>query len=133
MYKDNKGNEVKPKKYTWKVVYKDGSTLEQFENGQYHYISEVDFGSVERLIVNRFEDKQNIFTTLVTPETKLFIYHYITKPHWSKVFLRTEVFGLKWKGSSNAVYVHILPDQNVVISPHDKVDIGQHIIDNSNM
>ena len=26
-----------------------------------------------------------------------------------------------------------LPDQNVVISPHDKVDIGQHIIDNSRL
>ena len=127
MYKDKEGNTISPKRYAWGVIYKDGTELHQFQDNEYHQISEVDFGSVEKLLVYRFPDKEQVFTTLVTKEVKPFKFHYMTKPPWSPRFLRTDVFGLKWKGSKHVIYIHILPNDNVVVSPHDRVDIPRFI------
>ena len=124
MFKDKNNKEVTPKKWQWGVIMKDGTQIKQFENGKYTYISDINLDDVESFFVIG----NQVFKMVVTPDVKIFKFSYLTKPYWDlKANLRTEVFGFKWRKSKHTVYVHILPNNNVIVSPHDKVDIVKEL------
>ena len=126
MYIDKNKNEVTLKKWQWGVIMEDGSQVKQFENGCYTYIGDIDLTKVKIFFL--FKGTEMVYKMKVTPDMKIFKYNYITKPYWDlNLDLRTEVFGFKWKGTKNAVYIHILPNDNVIISPTDDVDLIEEL------
>ena len=59
--KTGKIEEVEVVKVQWEAVYKNGQTLKQYDNGNFHRIEEIDQSILDYLTMQNFETGQRIF------------------------------------------------------------------------
>lgn len=127
--------EVEKERWGWSVLYKDGSELHQFdENLKFHQFKEIEMDKVKLFCMNKLSDPYKWFYIPVNDRIKIFHFYRNIRPANSSVFYKIYVFGYKFKGSNkydqngnvvkqNAVYNFILPDDKIITSPVDNVDL----------
>lgn len=122
--KENIKEKVKPENWVWGVVYKDETELHQFSNdGQFHLLDEIQWDKVKMFTMYKYENMSKRIDIVVTPEMKLFHFYRNVKPYYLENFVRVIVFGWKVKETNQSVYNFILPDDRVITSNIDSVDL----------
>lgn len=124
--------EVKEERWVWGVVYKDDTELHQFEDGDcsgsscrgtFHQIKEIKMGNVKLFSMYKLKNPDKRIDLVVMPEMQLFHFYRNVKPFYSEDFIRIYVFGYKIRDTSRACYHFILPDDRLVISDKDNIDL----------
>lgn len=121
--------EIVPERWVWGVIYNDGTELHQFaSDGTFHQFKEIDWSKAQLFTMYRYDDMAKNFTIVVRDGVKIFHKYRNTHPEWeedqNKTY-RTYVFGyqIKTGGKPHTVYNHILPDDRMIQSSEDDVDL----------
>ena len=121
---DGKEEEIEPEKWGWGVVYFNGTELHQFDsNGIFHQIKEIKWGEVKMFTMYQLNDMSKRVDIVVTPDMQLFHFYRNIKPYYAKDWAKVYVFGFKIRGTSQAVYNYILPNDTLVQSDRDNIDL----------
>lgn len=125
---DNKLIEVPLERWVWGVVYFDNTELHQFEKGKdvgvFHQIGEINWEKVKMFTMYKPDDMNKRIDLLVTPEIQVFHFYRNIRPAYLDHFIKVYVFGYKMRGTSRAVYNFILPDDRILVSSKDNVDLS---------
>jgi len=120
--------EVSIERWSWGVIYNDNTELHQFQDGEpdgiFHRIQEIDWSRVKMFSMYKSDDIKKRIDILVTPEMQVFHFYRNIKPFYLEGFVKVYVFGYKIKGTSETVYNFILPDDRVLVSSKDNVDLS---------
>ena len=120
--------EVSVERWSWGVIYNDNTELHQFQDGEpdgiFHRIQEIDWSRVKMFSMYKTNDIRKRIDILVTPEMQVFHFYRNIKPFYLEGFVKVYVFGYKIKGTSETVYNFILPDDRVLVSSKDNVDLS---------
>lgn len=130
--KDGEVSEIQLEKWVWKVMYKDGSELSQFDAHEYeagkarfHQIGEVDMANVAVFEMVNTEDPSKRFSIVASPEMSKFIVFtrrtVLEATTANEQRINIYCFGYQMKGES--VYHFILPDDRVVISTNRNIQL----------
>ena len=124
--RDGKPEEVKPERWVWGVVYFDNTELHQFGNdGIFHQIREIKWDKVKMFTMYKYGDMRKRIDLLVLPDMQVFHFYRNIRPAGMDHFVKVYVFGYKTRGSSETVYNFILPDDRIIISNKDNVDLSK--------
>lgn len=119
--------EAQPERWVWGVVYKDQTTLHQFQDdGTFHQFGEIKQDEVEMFVMHKFENRDARIDVIAEGKQIFHFYRNIVldmlTPEERKV--KVYVFGWKDKETGQATYNYILPDDRLVVADHD-VDISK--------
>lgn len=129
MYQFNRDGvmeKVKPERWGWGVVYKDGAELHQFgEDGVFHQFREIEQEKVSLFVMYRLEDMNKRHDVLMSEKMKMIHFYRNIRPAHLDHFIRIYVFGYEKKigGRTYKNLFFILPDDRVVVSDTDNVDL----------
>jgi len=127
-YTTKDGEEVELERWQWVVEYQDGSRLEQFDNSDmsFHSIREVDLDRVNKFGMINTETGRRIIIDVNPEEMQIFHYykHFgkLEDNHYKET-AKIYVFGFKHRGSSNANYYFILPNDKIVIKNNQNIEL----------
>lgn len=129
-FRDGVPEEVKMERWGWGVIYKSGSELHQFdEYGVFHQWSEINQDDVVMFVMykmdlERSSPKQRIDIP-VESNMQLFHFYRNTNAYYNKFgdFRRTYAFGWKDKKTGSTSYFFILPDDRMVFSQKNNIDL----------
>jgi hypothetical protein len=122
---EGKKEKVAPERWVWGVIYFDNSEFHQFgEKGDYHQIGEIDWDRVKMFTMYRADDIRKRFDLLVTKDMQVFHFYRNARLAGQEKFVKVYVFGYKIRGTSKAVYHFILPDDRMLISSQNNVDLS---------
>jgi len=130
-YKNEKGEieMVDVERWIWGVVYKDGSELHQFDkDGNFHRLAEINQKEVVLFTMYKAEGSGRY--DIVMQDGARIIHKYRNiRPYYMDRFVRVYMFGYRTgggKGSKFEYHYHfILPDDRVVISNRDNIDLAK--------
>lgn len=127
--KDGKKEEVALERWTWGVVYKDGSELHQYErpttvDGVFHQFAEIDRDNVVLFVMRNHEGKR--FDIAIKEGQQIFHFYRNkgigtandkgeTEIKWNRVY----VFGYKDHKTKHTAYHFILPNDTLVIASEE--------------
>ena len=115
---------VKEEKWVWGVIYKDDTELHQFgSDGAFHQIKEIRMDDVKLFTMYKLEDMSKRIDMVVSPEMQLFHFYRNIKPWYLDRFAKVYVFGYKIRGTSKKCYNFILPDDRIIVSDKENVDL----------
>ena len=118
------GETITPERWVWGVIYKSNSELHQFGNdGIFHQIKEIRWDEVKMFTMYKFGNMDRRIDLLAMPDMQIFHFYRNIKPAGVDHFIKIYVFGYKLRGISEAVYNFILPDDRVIISNKDNIDL----------
>lgn len=129
MYQFNRDGvmeEVQPEQWGWGVIYKDGSELHQFgENGVFHQFKEIEQDKVELFAMYKLDDMSKRYDFVVSEDMKLIHFYRNIRPAHLTYFIKIYVFGYEKNigGRNYKNLFFILPDDRVVISDKDEIDL----------
>ncbi len=121
------GEEIKPERWQWGVVYSDGTELKQFDDaGKYHQIGEVEQERIAVAVLFCAADPKKRIDIPWRPGMRL-VHQYkryklaVGSPRFRETTVY--VFGYKLDGRHSLAYV--MPDDRVLLVPDDAADIPQ--------
>ena len=116
---------VEIERWVWGVVYENGEELKQFDdNGYFHSIREVEQDRVDLFSMYKPFDMTQRFDIAVTDDMQLFHFYRNVHPHYFENHSTTaKVYAFGYKTDGVACYHFILPDDRMVISDTDDVDL----------
>jgi len=112
-------------RWVWGVVYKDETELRQFDdNGKFHRLSEIDQKNIKIFTMYRSDDMNKRYD-IVMPEGARIIHKYRNiRPFYMNRFVKVYMFGYRTGKKDFEYHYHfILPDDRMVISNKDNVDL----------
>lgn len=123
-YKSKKNELVVPERWQWVAEYDSGETIYQFNDKEETFtsITELDLDKVVRFgMVSK--DKKMIIE--VNPKEMQIFHYYLNfgrlNNNHAEITDKIYVFGFKHRGSSNAVYNFILPNDQIIIKNNQYV------------
>lgn len=116
---------IELERWVWGVVYKDGAELHQFDSeGTFHQFKEINLAEVKLFTMYKPEEMDTKrYDIVVTEGMQIFHFYRNIKPHYLNHFVKVYAFG--WKKDGKASYHFILPDDRMVMSDVDNVDLPQ--------
>jgi len=115
---------VNLERWVWGVIYKDGNELHQFDSeGIFHQFKEIKLDQVKMFTMYRSDDMEKRFDIVVTEGMQLFHFYRHVKPYYLDHEVLVYAFG--WKKDGQEKYHFILPDDRVVLSDINNVDLPQ--------
>jgi len=124
---EGKKEEITPERWVWGVVYLDDSEFHQFgKDGVFHQIREIKWNKVKMFTMYKSDDIKRRIDLLVLPNMQVFHFYRNVHAYYFKNFkdtVKAYVFGYKIKGTKHACYNFILPDDRIVISDKNNVDL----------
>lgn len=127
--------EATPERWVWGVIYNDNTELHQFDDaGFFHQFQEIKTDEVRLFTMYKFDNPNKRIDLVVSPEIQFFHFYRNTKAWYSEEFVRIYCLGYKFKGldvvdernnivEQRSVYNFVLPDDRIVISNKDNVDL----------
>jgi len=116
------GEQVDEERWAWGVVYEDNTELLQFNpDGSFHQIGEVNQEAVKLFVMYKPSDPSKRIDLIVPQGAKIIHKYRNIKPYYLDDFVKVYLFGYK-KGDQYA-YHFILPDDRMVISDVDNVNL----------
>jgi len=128
-YKLNGTEIIEPERWVWGVVYEDDTELHQFKDGVFNQIKKIDFDRVKMFTMYKFEEPNKRIDMIVNETMKVFHFYRNVKPYYSDIFLKVFVFGYKIKGTAETIYNFILPDDRIIITNKDNLDLVKFELD----
>lgn len=123
--KDIETNEeitVSIERWVWGVIYKDGRELHQFGNdGIFHRIGEIEQENISMATLYRYDDMTKRIDIPWREGMKLIHKYRNTRPAGRTDFVKTYMFG--YKNGDEFSYIFILPDDRIIFSPKDDIDL----------
>lgn len=114
--------EVEPEPWGWAVIYDNNEELHQFsKKGEYHQFTDIDFDRVNVLTMYKLDDMDKQYHIPVTDDMQIFHFYRNVMPWYADEKIKVYVFGFKVDGVES--YHFILPDDQMVISDHDNIDL----------
>lgn len=125
-YNDKEKNEtveVPAERWGWGVVYSDGTELKQFgDDGVFHRIGEIEQDRIALAVLYKLDDPSKRIDLPWRKGMKLVHLYRNVKPYYKPdAFIRVYVWGYKF--GKHTHYTFILPDDRVIISPVDDIDL----------
>ena len=127
-YKNEKGEIeiVNLERWIWGVVYKDGTELHQFDkDGNFHRLAEINQKEVN--LFTMYQAEGNGRYDIVMPEGARIIHKYRNiRPYYMDHFVKIYMFGYRTGKKDFEYHYHfILPDNRMVISSQDNIDLSK--------
>lgn len=121
----NDGSIIQEERWSWGVVYNDNTELRQFNDSDstFHQFKEIDFEKGVKLFVMFKTDGTKRIDVLFDDDMQLFHFYRNVKAFYNEDFVRVYVFGWKSKSTSVTTYNFILPDDRIVMSNKNDVDL----------
>lgn len=115
--------EVNPERWGWGVIYKDDTELKQFgDDGVFHQFREIETEKVKMFIMYQLDDMNKQIDMPISEGMQFFHFYRNIRTHYSTKFSRVYVFG--FKKNNVASYNFILPDDRIIISAVDNIDLS---------
>lgn len=116
--------QVPLERWVWGVVYQDGTELHQFmADGTFHQIGEIDQDKVKMFCLYKPEDPTKRIDMPVRKGMKIIYKYKMTKPFYLNDFVR--IYCLGYKDGRHHHFTFILPDDRMIVSNHEDVDLVQ--------
>ena len=117
------GERVELERWGWGVVYKDGRELHQFDGvGNFHQFQEIETENVKMFTMYKLDDLSKRIDLPIIEGMQFFHFYRNIRPYYDNVFKKVYVFGFKFNGVAS--YNFILPDDRIIISPVDNIDLS---------
>ena len=114
---------VDTERWGWGVVYKDGRELKQFDDaGYFHQFKEIETENVAMFVMYKLDDDSKRIDMPISEGMQFFHFYRNIRPHYSETFKRAYIFGFKKNGVAS--YNFILPDDRVIVSAVDNIDLS---------
>lgn len=132
--RDGKQEKVKPERWGWGVIYKDGTELHQFgEDGIFHQFKEINQEWVKLFVMYRLDDMSKRYDLPVFPEMKLIhFYRHLLLSAMTPDETRYKVYIFGYEknvnGKNEKVLIHIMPDDRTLISDQDNIDLANFMV-----
>lgn len=129
LYKYKEDGETKEmpnnERWNWGVQYENGEELHQFGNDDwFHSITEVEQDRVALFSMYKPDDMSKRHDLVVTEDMQLFHFYRHTHAHYFKNTNDTvKVYVYGFKKDSVASYHFILPDDRLIVSDVDNIDL----------
>ena len=124
-----KGEEVKLERWTWGVVYKDGTELHQFDSeGVFHQIGEVAQDNVKMFCMVKSDGSGKRIDLPLESGMRLIHKYKMVKAHYLPDFVRIYCFG--YKKGDHYHFNFILPDDRLVQSTFENIDLPNYNLTN---
>ena len=117
---------VELERFCWGVVYKDGTELHQFDkDGNFHRLAEINQKEVE--LFTMYESEGTGRYDIVMPEGARIIHKYRNiRPFYMDKFVKVYMFGYRTGKKEFEYHYHfILPDDRMIISNADNIDLAK--------
>lgn len=116
--------EVPQEAWQWGVRYDDETELHQFGNdGKYHQFTEIEQDRVELFSIYR-KDMEKRIDIVVTEGMQIFHFYREVHAHYFEEAGKTvRVYAFGWKKDGQAAYHFILPDDRMVMSDKNNVNL----------
>lgn len=122
--KDGSKTEVQLERWIWVVEYKDGSCLVQFDqNGTFHQIGEIDQDNVRAAALISVDTNQRIDIPWVDGMRLIHKYRNVVFNAFTEIERHVRVYIWGWKSGNEYVYIFVLPDDRLIISPTDNINL----------
>lgn len=122
---------VKPERWGWGVEYKDGTELHQFDaEGKFHQFREIDQENVVMFVMYKLDDPTKRVDLIVSGNVQYFhVYKRMILNASTEEETRPTVilFGYKNKDTGETSYHYIFPDDHILVSNYDCVDLPKYI------
>lgn len=114
--------EVSLERWVWGAVFDDDTELRQFDaDGNWHSTLEIDQSRLKMFVMHRADDLERRIDIPFVPGMQLIHFYRNVRPHYDTAFHRVYVCG--WKRGNDASYIFILPDDRIIASPVDNIDL----------
>ena len=125
--KDGNKEVIDPERWGWGVVYKDDTELHQFDKkaGVFHQIKEIKWEEVNIFSMYNLEDMGKRIDLVASSEIQIFHFYRNIKPFYMDNFVKVYAFGYKIRGTKQAVYNFILPDDRIIIADRNNIDLAR--------
>lgn len=123
---DGVEEKVNPEKWSWGVVYNDGTELKQFDdNGYFHQFKEINQDEVKMFVMLQLEDIVKRIDIPLENYKQYQIFHFYRQFVLYNDNRRVKVYVFGWKDKYNGAtsYNFILPDDRIITSPEDIKDL----------
>ena len=115
---------IEPERWVWGVIYKDNTELHQFSKDLvFHQIKEIEWINVKMFTMYKLEDMKKRIDMVVMPDMQVFHFYRNIRPAGVDHFIKVYVFGYKIRETSKVCYNFILPDDRMIISDQDNIDL----------
>ena len=117
---------IELERWVWGVVYKDGTELHQFgKDGNFHRLAEID--QKEIYLFTMYESEGTKRYDIVMPEGARIIHKYRNiRPFYMDKFVKVYMFGYRTGKKEFEYHYHfILPDDRMIISNADNIDLAK--------
>lgn len=109
-------------RWVWGVTYDDDTELHQFDdNGIFHQIGEVDQKKVKMFTLYRSDDPSKRIDIPMSAGMRVFLVYRMVKAFYLPRPVR--VYMLGYKEGSRHTYMFILPDDRIILSNKENVDL----------
>ena len=139
--------EVQLERWVWGVIYKDNTELHQFDTeGFFHQFGEIHMEDVKLFVMYKPDDPNKRIDMVVSEDMQPFHFYRNVRPATEDHFTKVYAFGFKFKGTNmkneyvdgalidptkpegelldfKAVYHFILPDDRVITSDKNNIDL----------
>ena len=115
---------VSLERWVWGALYLDGTELHQFDNkGIFHQIGEIDQDRLKTFTLYKPREDEKRIDMPFVKGMKLIYKYKMVRPHYLNDFVRIYCMGYKFEGRYH--FTFILPDDRMIISPVENVDLTQ--------
>ena len=119
---DGSKTNVPLERWIWEAQYSDGTWLRQYgEDGVFHRIGEVDQDRLVLFVVHKADDVEKAIVLPWHPGTKVIYKYRNVKPYYMDHFVKCYLVG--WKHEGAHAFMIVLPNDKVIASPVDDVDL----------
>ena len=120
--------EVSLERWVWGAVYNDGTELYQFDNdGYFHQMKEIDKDKLVQFTMYKMDDQTRRVDIFLDPtKTEVFALYrnlILEVATENERRVKVYVFGSKDKETGKTTFYYILPDDRLLVSNEDLVDL----------
>jgi hypothetical protein len=116
------GEKIKPERWQWGVIYKDGTEFRQFgKDGYFHQIGEVEQDKVKLAVLFKTTEPNKRIDIVFQDGMKIIHKYRNIKPFYMKEFVKVYMWG--YKKGKNYHFNFVLPDDRIVMSNKDNIDL----------
>ena len=129
-YKNDKGEieMINLERWGWGVVYDDGKELQQFDDdGNFHRLAEIDQSKIKLFVMYKTDDSGKRFDIVMPTGARIIHKYRNIKPWYMDDFVKVYMFGYRTGKNDKDFdynYHFILPDDRVIISNRDNIDLS---------
>lgn len=119
--------DVPLRRWVWAATYQDGTELHQYgDDGNFHQIGEIDQKKMRFFTLYRSDNPQKRIDMPINPGMKVFLTYKRVKAYYLED--EVTVYCLGFKAGAHHTFFFILPDDRIIISNKENVDLPTYAL-----